>query len=408
MPRPYVPAHPPELDIVSASVYDAAPLAANSGNSPKRNDFDMADGAGWSQALRWSLNGWRISILVLVPAAVVLEMTHQHPVAIFGAAALALVPLASLLGDATEELAGYVGPALGGFLNATLGNATELIIAFLALANGHVEVVKASITGSIIGNLLLVFGLAVLVGGMGREKQTFNRTAIGANVSMLFLAVVALVMPAIFDLAVFGELQETGIVIERLSFWTAAVLLVSYGASLVFTFRTHKNVFRGGSHHHVPELGRSTAVVILMGATALIAVASEILVGQLEYVTQSMGWTELFVGLVIVATVGNAAEHSTAVLVARKDQMDLALNIAVGSSTQIALFVAPLLVLTSHFMSTPMSLVFHPLEIAAVIFSVGVVTLVSQDGETNWFEGLQLLSVYVILGVFFFFLPASQ
>ncbi len=168
---------------------------------------------------------------------VLLEMLHRHPVAIFGAAALALIPLASLLGDATEELAGHVGPALGGFLNATLGNATELIIAFLALQSGHVEVVKASITGSIIGNLLLVFGLAVLAGGIGREKQTFNRTAIGANTSMLFLAVVALVMPAIFDLAVFGKLEETGAVIERLSFWTAAVLLISYAASLIFTCR---------------------------------------------------------------------------------------------------------------------------------------------------------------------------
>jgi Ca2+:H+ antiporter len=347
-----------------------------------------------------------VSILIIVPATVLLEVFHQHPLLIFGAAAAALIPLASLLGAATEELAGHVGPALGGFLNATLGNATELIIAFLALRSGHVEVVKASITGSIIGNLLLVFGLAVLIGGLGRDKQTFNRTAIGANTSMLFLAVVALVMPAIFDLAVFGRLEETGEAIERLSLWTAGVLLISYGASLVFTFRTHKDVFRGGGHHHVPELGRGAAITILTVATALIAVASEILVGQLEFVTKTMGWTELFVGLVIVATVGNAAEHSTAVLVARKDQMDLALNIAVGSSTQIALFVAPLLVVVSQFMPQPMSLVFHPLEIAAVIFSVGVVTLVSQDGETNWFEGLQLVSVYVILGVFFYFLPA--
>jgi Ca2+:H+ antiporter len=365
----------------------------------------MADRSSWSEALRFSLGNWRISILILVPAAAVLEIFHAHPVAIFAVAALALIPLASLLGNATEDLAGHVGPALGGFLNATLGNATELIIAFLALRSGHVEVVKASITGSIIGNLLLVFGLAVLVGGIGREKQTFNRTAIGANTSMLFLAVVALVMPAIFDLAVFGKLEETGAVIERLSFWTAAVLLISYAASLIFTFRTHKDVFRGEGRH-TPVLGRGTAIGVLVAATLLIALASEILVGQIEFVTQSLGWTELFVGLVIVATVGNAAEHSTAVMMARKDQMDLALNIAVGSSTQIALFVAPLLVVASQLMPQPMSLVFHPVEIAAVIFSVGVVTLVSQDGETNWFEGLQLLSVYVILAVFFYFLPS--
>ena len=322
-------------------------------------------------------------------------------------AALALIPLASLLGAATEELAGHVGPALGGFLNATLGNATELIIAFLALRSGHAEVVKASITGSIIGNLLLVFGLAVLLGGLGREKQTFNRVAVGANTSMLFLAIVAMVMPAVFDLAVFGKLEETGALIERLSLWTAGVLLLSYFASLVFTFRTHRSLF-GGESHHTPSIRRGTAVMVLVAATFLIAVASEILVGQIEFVTRALGWTELFVGLVIVATVGNAAEHSTAVMMARKDKMDLALSIAVGSSTQIALFVAPLLVVVSQFMPSPMSLVFHPLEIAAVIFSVGVVILVAQDGETNWFEGLQLLSVYAILGVFFYFLPAPR
>ena len=365
----------------------------------------MTNTSPWREAFRFSVGNWRIVILLLVPGAVVLEILHGHPLAIFAVAALALVPLASLLGDVTEDLAGHVGPALGGFLNATLGNATELIIAFLALRSGHVEVVKASITGSIIGNLLLVFGLAVLAGGIGREKQTFNRTAIGANTSMLFLAVVALVMPAIFDLAVFGRLEASGAVIERLSLWTAVVLLVSYFASLIFTFRTHKDVFRGEGHH-TPVLGRGAAMAVLAAGTLLIALASEILVGQIEFVTKSMGWTELFVGLVIVATVGNAAEHSTAVMMARKDKMDLALNIAVGSSTQIALFVAPLLVVASQLMPHPMSLVFHPLEIAAVIFSVGVVTLVSQDGETNWFEGLQLLSVYVILGVFFYFLPS--
>jgi Ca2+:H+ antiporter len=359
----------------------------------------------WRQALRFSLADWRVSLVLLVPGAVLLEVLHAPPVAVFGAAALALIPLASVLGDATEELSSHGGPALGGFLNATLGNATELIIAFLALRSGHVQVVKASITGSIIGNLLLVLGLAVLLGGIGRTKQTFNRAAIGASTSMLFLAVVALVMPAIFDLAVFGRLEESGETIERLSFWTAAVLLISYFASLIFTFRTHKDLLRGESHR-APTIRVTTAVVVLTVATALIALASEILVGQIEAVTRALGWTELFVGLVIVATVGNAAEHSTAVMMARKDKMDLTLNIAVGSSTQIALFVAPLLVVTSQFMPSAMSLVFHPLEIAAVIFSVGVVTLVSQDGESNWFEGLQLLSVYIILGVCFYFLPS--
>jgi Ca2+:H+ antiporter len=366
----------------------------------------MADKAIWREALGFSLGNWRISILALLPATVLLEVFHAAPIMIFGVAALAIVPLASLLGDATEELAAHTGPALGGFLNATLGNATELIIGVLALWSGHIEVVKASITGSIIGNLLLVFGLAVFVGGLGREKQSFNRVAVGTNTSMLFLAVVALVMPALFDLSVFGTLRQTGATIERLSFWTALVLLASYAASLIFTFRTHRSLF-GGETHENPAIRRSTAIGILVVATVLIAIASEILVGQIEAVTQALGWTELFVGLIVVATVGNAAEHSTAVMMARKDKMDLALSIAVGSSTQIALFVAPLLVLLSQMRPQPMSLVFHPLEIASVIFSVGVVTLVSMDGETNWFEGVQLLSVYIILAVFFYFLPAS-
>jgi Ca2+:H+ antiporter len=367
----------------------------------------MAATKSWPSVLRWALGGWRISTVILLPAAVALDLMHQHPVLVFAVAALSLVPLASLLGEATEELAGHLGAGIGGFLNATLGNAAELIIGFLALRSGHIEVVKASITGSIIGNLLLVFGGAVLIGGMGREKQTINRTAVGANTSMLFLAVVALVMPALFELTVFGKLEEHGAVIEILSFWTAGVLLVSYFASLIFTFRTHKNLFRGEGHAHVPQLGRAAAIVVLAGATLMVVVASEILVSQLEFVTKSLGWTELFVGLVIVAIVGNAAEHSTAIMMARKDKMDLALNIAVGSSTQVALFVAPLLVVVSQFMPSHMSLVFHPLEIAAVIFSVGIVILIGQDGETNWFEGLQLLSVYAILAVFIFFLPGT-
>jgi len=366
----------------------------------------MPDSSAWREALRFSLGRWRISILILVPAALILQALHAYPLLVFAAAALALIPLASLLGEATEELAGHVGPTAGGLLNATLGNVAELIIGFLALTSGHTEVVKASITGSIIGELLLVFGLAAFLGGLGREKLTFSSFAVGTNTAMLSLAVVALVMPALFELSAFGALRSTGSVIERLSLWTAVVLLVSYGASLVFMFRTHRSLFRGQVSAS-PSIAKGTAIVVLLAATALIAVVSKVLVDQIEFVTHALGWTELFVGLVIVATVGNAAEHSTAILAARRDKMDLALNIAIGSSAQIALFVAPLLVVVSQLRGSPMSLVFHPLEIAAVILSLGVVTLVSMDGETNWFEGVQLLGVYVILAVFFYFLPAS-
>jgi Ca2+:H+ antiporter len=359
------------------------------------------------EALRFSLAGWRLSILPLVAAAVVLDVLGGHPVLAFSISALALVPLAGLLGQATQELAEHVGPAAGGLLNATLGNFAELIIGVLALQRGEIEVVKASITGSIIGNLLLVFGLAAFVGGLGRERLGFSSVAMGANTSMLFLAVVALVMPAIFQLSVFGSLQARGFRIEHLSFWVAGVLLVSYAASLVFMLNTHRFLFRGEMGGR-PVLSQGAALAVLVGVAVLVAAASEILVSQIEAVTSALGWTQLFVGVVVVATVGNAAEHSTAILAARSGRMDLALHIAVGSSTQIALFVAPLLVLLSTAFFAPMSLVFHPLEIAAVILSVGAVAVVAMDGETNWLEGLQLLGVYAILAVFFYVLPAPR
>jgi Ca2+:H+ antiporter len=350
--------------------------------------------------------GWRQITLPLVAAAFVLEVTSGHPLLVFTASALALIPLAGLLGHATEELAVHVGSAAGGLLNATLGNLTELIIGVLALSRGEVEVVKASITGSIIGNLLLVFGLAAFLGGMGRQKLSFSAVAVGANASMLFLAVVALVMPALFQLSVFGSFEASGRRIEHLSFWVSGVLLTSYAASLLFMLRTHRRLFRGDTPERA-AISRGTAVTLLGVSAALVAIASELLVGQIEAVTTSLGWTQLFVGLIVVAIVGNAAEHSTAIVAARDGRMDLALHTALGSSTQIALFVAPILVALSPLLGAPMSLVFHPLEIAAVILSVGAVVVVAMDGETNWLEGLMLLGVYAILGVFFYVLPGS-
>jgi len=367
----------------------------------------VSDGSDWKEVARFALGGWRLSVVFLVPAAVLARTLNFPALVVFVAAALSLIPLATMLGEATEELAGHVGATAGGLINATLGNLTELIIGVVGLWDGHVEVVKASITGSIIGNLLLVFGLAAFLGGLGREKLTFNHVAVGANTGMLLLAVVGLVMPALFQLSVLGKLQPSGIKIEHLSLWTALVLLLSYAASFVFMFRTHHSSFRGEAAAS-GRIGRNAALLILVTASGLTALASDLLVGQIESVNRSLGWTELFIGLVIVATVGNAAEHSAAVMLARKDKMDLALNIAVGSSAQIALFIAPLLVVLSQAAPVAMSLVFQPLEIAAVILSVGVVAFVSMDGETHWFEGLQLLSVYAILAVFFYFLPAPR
>lgn len=299
-----------------------------------------------------------------------------------------------------------MGSVAGGLINATLGNATELILGFILLWHGRVEVVKASLSGSIIGNLLLVLGMAIFLGGIRRERQTFGRLAVGAGTAMLFLAVVALVMPALFDLTAYGTVESSGRTIEVLSLWTAAILLISYIGSLVFTFRTHRSLF-GVTDADPPRVSLASAGAVLVVTTVLIAFESELLAGRIEVATHSLGWTDRFVGLVILATVGNAAEHSTAVIMARKNKMDLALSIAMSSSTQIALFVAPLLVVVSQVRARPMSLVFPPIEIAAVGFSVAVVTLVSFDGETNWFEGLQLLGVYAILAVFFFFMPAS-
>lgn len=359
----------------------------------------------WAELRRYLRSRYLNLLLIIVPGVFALELLHAGPVWLFVGSALAIVPLAGVLGDATEELAARAGPVAGGLLSGTLGNATELIIALFALRAGELEVVKASITGSILGNLLLVFGLSILVGGFGRDKQTFDRTHAGVNTSMLMLAACGLVMPAVFDLVVYGTLEKDTLAVQRLSQWTAVVLLLTYLASFLFSFRTHKHLFTTEAHGS-STMSRGTAIVLMLAATVMIAVLSEILVAQIEAATRALGLTKFFVGIVVVAVVGNAAEHSAAVVAARKNQMDLSLTIAVGSSVQVALLVAPVLVLASHGLGHPMSLVFNGFEIAAVILSVLIVALVSLDGETNWFEGVQLVAVYCILAIAFFFVPA--
>ena len=351
---------------------------------------------------------WLNLLLAAVPAAFALHLAHADPLLIFLAAAVAIIPLAGVLGEATETLSAYSGPVIGGLLNATMGNATELILAFFALRAGHVEVVKASLSGSIIGNLLLVLGLSILAGGIGREKQQFSRTAAGANSTMLFLAVAALVMPAVYDLSIHESLKYQGLDVQTLSLWTAGVLMAVYGVSFLFTLKTHKSLFVAGEVAHAakPEQSRRAALLSLVLATVLIAILSEMLVDEIGAVTRQLGMTELFVGVIVVAIVGNAAEHSSAVVMARRNHMDLAMTIAVGSSTQIALFVAPLLVFLSWGLGNRMSLVFHPLEIASIALSVLIVEMISSDGESNWFEGAQLLALYLILGAAFYFVPA--
>ncbi len=327
--------------------------------------------------------------------------------AIFLCACLAILPLAGWLGKGTENLAHHTGEAVGGLLNATFGNAAELIIAIAALRSGLYDVVKASLTGSIIGNILLVAGLSMLAGGLKFKTQTFNRLAAQNQATMLLLAAVSLILPAAFHYLAgpAGLAREADLSLE-----ISVILLIVYALSLVFSLVTHKQLFggEGGEAHGGEEQPWSTgkSIAVLAGATALIAWVSEILVGSVEHAAHSFGMTSIFVGVIVVAIIGNAAEHSTAILVARKNRMDLSMGIAIGSSIQIALFVAPLLVLLSYFIApSPMNLVFTPAEVIAVTLSVLICAQVANDGECNWMEGVQLLAVYAILGVVFYFLP---
>jgi len=354
-----------------------------------------------------AVSGSVLNVLLLAaPISLWLRWQYGISIWVFATAALSLVPAAGLIGVATEHLARRAGPTLGGFLNATFGNAAELIIALAALRGNHPEVVKASITGSIIGNLLLVFGLSCYVGGLKHGRQTFNRVSAGSATVMLFLAVVALVMPAIVALVSYGSLEAHPRVIDRLSFWSAIVLLGVYGAGLIFAFRSQRDPLRRDpGHAHGARMAVGAAITLLALATVVTAVEAEVLVEALEPALQGLGMSELFAGVIVVALVGNAAEHYSAVTAARNNELTLALEISVGSSAQIALMVAPVLVLVSFALGSPMSLVFNAFEIAAIGLSVFAVALVSQDGETNWLEGLQLLGVYGILAIAFYLIP---
>lgn len=351
-------------------------------------------------------------LLVAFPIACVLELTHANGLWIFAASCVAIIPLAGIMGRATESLAESMGPAAGGLLNATFGNAAELIIAILALKNDQFEIVKASITGSIIGNILLVLGLSILVGGLRYPRQTFNRTAAGLGTTMMALASIGLLVPTIFYNLTAATPAAQGKDLEHLSEEIAVILAAMYVLSLFFTLKTHRHLFAepeaewGPEDKIEPEWSRAKALTILLIATAGVALMSEFLVGSVGPAAESLGMTKVFVGVIVVAIIGNAAEHSTAVLMALKDKMDLAVTIAVGSSIQVAMFVAPVLVLASVIMGRPMDLHFTPLEVVAVLIAMGVMALVSQDGESHWMEGALLLAVYGILGLAFYHLPA--
>jgi Ca2+:H+ antiporter len=361
-----------------------------------------------TQLLRIVTGSWLNLLLIAAPLSLWLRWQRGVSIWVFFTAALSLVPAAGLIGAATEHLARRSGPTLGGFLNATFGNAAELIIAIVALRANHTEIVKASITGSIIGNLLLVFGLSCLVGGLKNGRQKFNKLSAGSATVMLYLATVALVMPALLALISFGSLEAHPAVIDKLSFWTSIVLLGVYAAGLVFAFRSQSDPLRADpGHTHGAILGVAPAMTLLAAATAFTAIEAEVLIEALEPALSGLGMSELFAGVIVVALVGNAAEHYSAVTAASNNEMTLAFEISVGSSAQIALMVAPVIVLLSFALGSPMSLVFNAFEISAIGLSVIGVTLVASDGESNWLEGLQLLGLYGIFAIAFYLIPTK-
>jgi Ca2+:H+ antiporter len=368
----------------------------------------------------FSGEGWPYFLVPLIPLAIVLDVIGASPIAIFFVSAGGVIPTAALMGRATEELAHRSGPGIGGLLNVTFGNAPEIIIALFALNKGLHEVVKASLIGSMLGNILLVLGAAMFVGGLGRDRQRFDRTAASAQSGMLLLAAVALVMPAIFELIKGNglplpgdEIRDYPTDVENLSLAVALVLMATYAAGLLFSLKTHRSLFNpdhaAGSEPGTNDEGgepwtirRSIAMLAIAGVA--VGVMSEILVGSISEAASGVGLSEFFIGVIVVAIVGNAAEHWVAVLVARKDKMDLAVNIAIGSSAQIALFAAPVLVVCSFFLGPhPMALVFNGFEVGAVLLAVLIANHVTNEGESTWFEGIQLLAVYVVLGLTFLF-----
>lgn len=358
-----------------------------------------------------------LSLLVFIPVSIGTAYYQLDPLVIFITAGLAIVPLAAWMGTATEEIAVVVGPSLGGLLNATFGNATELIIALIALRAGLIDVVKASITGSIISNLLLVMGFSMLLGGLRFKEQAFQPLVARMNASSMNLAVVAILLPTAFHFTSPGIAEAT---LQNLSVAVAIVLMGVYGLTLLFSMKTHSYLYDVGiaepdqdedhststtdASKHQPNLKLWIGVLLL--ATLAVAVESELLVHSLEAATETLHLTPLFTGVILLPIIGNAAEHATAVTVAMKNKMDLSLSVAVGSSLQIALFVAPLLVITGWVMGQPMDLDFNPFELVAVVVAVLIANSISSDGLSNWLEGTLLLATYAVLGFGFYFHPA--
>ena len=359
-------------------------------------------------------------LLVFAPIAVALEFAHANHIILFVIAATALIPLAKLIGDSTEHLATHYGPTVGSLLNVTFGNAAEIIIAIVAISAGLLDLVKASITGAIIGNILLIFGLSVVVGGFRFKEQKFSRENIGFQSSMLFLAIIGLAVPTIMAYTVLPPSEHPG-EIQLLSDSLAIILIIVYILGIIFTFFTHKHLFvqpeepataagngaqpAAAAHDddHHGHWSKKKSFILLAANMAGVIVVSEILVGSVEATGEELGFGELFVGAIIVGIVGNAAEHSSAILLARKGKMELSIGIAAGSGTQIALFVVPILVFAGIALGQPFSLVFTLFELAVIFLAAIILNLIVHDGRSNWFEGVMLTAVYVIIAIGFFF-----
>ena len=351
---------------------------------------------------RW----WKWLLLACAPFAIAGNLMHYDAVPVFLVSALAIIPLAALIGESTGHLAEHLGPSAGALINATFGNLAEMIIAVFAVRAGLLEVVKASLTGSILGNLLFVGGLSMLAGGWKRDAQKFNQLSAEISAGQMVVAIAALLLPAVFFYAGGGNSHPE--LMHEVSLGTAGVLLVTYACGLWFTFRTHRHLLRGGTH--AAAAGEATwsvrrAVTTLVAASVVMGVIAEGLVGAVEHVGEAWGLNEVFLGVVVLAMIGNAAENSAAIRFAYRDRMDLALNIVTQASVQIALFVTPVLVLLSFPLGHPLDLVFSTFEILSVGLAVAIVAYLVLNGETNWFEGVQLLALYTLIAVAIYFLP---
>ena len=344
------------------------------------------------------------ALLVFVPIAIVSRFLHWPPIVVFTVSALAIIPLSGVLGAATEAVAERTSPAIGGLLNATLGNLAELIIAALALRAGLIELVKASITGSILGNLLLVLGAALFAGGCKFKVQRFNPHLAGFSGTVLVIAAFGLLVPALFQ---YLHPDPGRVATQQMSYYVAGLLISGYAFSLLYSLRTHSSAFLAVEAAPevtvAPHWSSKQALTILIGSAVAIGVVSEILVSVTEEAVKVMGLSEFFVGLILVPIIGNAAEHSSAILMAMKNRMDLAINVAVGSSIQVALLIGPVLVFLGLAFGQKMDLAFSQMEVASIALSVAVATSVMRDAESNWLEGVFLLLAYAILGVAFFF-----